>query len=1115
MKNILRNSLAIVILITFFLVVFINSTIIVAPYLQRHASNVEVWASKVFGKNVRVGKIEGGTFGLEPVIKLKDVVLTDSETNHELLKIKELQLGLDVIGSLSQWRLEPGLIIIDGTSIFLALNEDGSVKASSLGKYNSKNSSNGGVSSTLPNAISWLITKGKIVLKNVDITIQKSSGETLHFSNLNLELINYVNHRDLSTNGTFSDKTLFPLATNFVLNLQIRGDIRDPKTLNVKGSVRLQNFQVNMDGQSPMAFENFLPWVGHINFDLSHIIYSNGAVFRQPLSLDNISGIIDWQKKQNGWHVELDTTKLQNSQLQAHGKILADFIDGVQSPSVDMTMSFLVQDIANLKNLYPAHIMNKELLAWLDQAFPEGRSVSGSLILKGALQDFPFDDPQRGKFLIDTKVNDITLHYFHDWPPLKHIYGSMIFTGRSMHIRANSANIIDVPVSNVTTDIDDLARANLVVNGIVNTDSANGLNFLDMSPLHEKFGNEFHEISMHGPMQLQLKLEIPLTSAIKNEAQFSGAIKLSDNILQAAQWNLEISKLQGGLIFDNDKLSSQNLTAELFNKPIAIDVSSQNEPTNEKKSAHLNKIQFEDNLTIQELQKLSGFSLAKYLSGAANYQFGFNMYSAPFTNKNNVTIVSDLNGVEINLPEPFKKSAETSHQFQLKFNYAADQPQLSLGYDNKIHGIFAFQKRAELTNLKFFSGELLFGRENATLPNVPGLQIIGALSKLDFDAWKTFLFPTNAKTKGKEPSSQSLKISKIKLAIDDLNIFSQHEPSVKINATYKSPRMLIAVSNPNFDGTITLPDAFPNLPLQCNFHRFYLKQNLDSNQSLFPTDSTLTPQKVPPFSFVANNFRYKNNSFGYVAFSVIPYSDGKKGVSLNKIKITSPDFKMEGIGRWETENKVERSFLEGNVTSNNVGDALKHWGFTNNLVHGIGSANIAFNWIGPFYDPTLAKTVGNISFAVQNGTIVNLDKGTDAKMGISRILNILSLQSLPRRLTLDFSDLVKEGFSFDTLKGNLKLQDTNIYTNDTELDGSVAKVKATGRIGISAKDFDMVLQVFPNITSSLPVIATVAGGPVAGAATWLANKVILTKGVGQFTSYKYIIKGPWAKPNIQ
>ena len=62
--------------------------------------------------------------------------------------------------------------------------------------------------------------------------------------------------------------------------------------------------------------------------------------------------------------------------------------------------------------------------------------------------------------------------------------------------------------------------------------------------------------------------------------------------------------------------------------------------------------------------------------------------------------------------------------------------------------------------------------------------------------------------------------------------------------------------------------------------------------------------------------------------------------------------------------------------------------------------------------------------------------------------------------------------------------------------------------------YDLELQVYPYITASLPVVASIAGGPLAGVATWAASHVI-NKGMQQVSAYTYKVTGPWGSPQVK
>ena len=165
------------------------------------------------------------------------------------------------------------------------------------------------------------------------------------------------------------------------------------------------------------------------------------------------------------------------------------------------------------------------------------------------------------------------------------------------------------------------------------------------------------------------------------------------------------------------------------------------------------------------------------------------------------------------------------------------------------------------------------------------------------------------------------------------------------------------------------------------------------------------------------------------------------------------------------------------------------------------------------YNPDVKTLNGTVNLQLNKGRIINLSSSTETELGLGRVLNLFSLQTLPRRLMGDFSDLTDAGFSFDVMKGDFNLQQGNGYTTNAYLDGPVAKVMMKGRIGFGNKDYDLILSVAPYVTGSLPAVATVAGGPIVGAVAWVANKLI-SPVVSHIMTYDYHVTGSWDNPVI-
>ena len=91
---------------------------------------------------------------------------------------------------------------------------------------------------------------------------------------------------------------------------------------------------------------------------------------------------------------------------------------------------------------------------------------------------------------------------------------------------------------------------------------------------------------------------------------------------------------------------------------------------------------------------------------------------------------------------------------------------------------------------------------------------------------------------------------------------------------------------------------------------------------------------------------------------------------------------------------------------------------------------------------------------------------------MAKLLGVLSLQSLPRRLALDFRDLFSEGFAFDFVRGDVAIEDGIAATNNLQMKGVNAAVLMEGRADIERETQDLKVVVVPEINAGTASLAT-------------------------------------------
>jgi len=146
---------------------------------------------------------------------------------------------------------------------------------------------------------------------------------------------------------------------------------------------------------------------------------------------------------------------------------------------------------------------------------------------------------------------------------------------------------------------------------------------------------------------------------------------------------------------------------------------------------------------------------------------------------------------------------------------------------------------------------------------------------------------------------------------------------------------------------------------------------------------------------------------------------------------------------------------------------------------------------------------------VRNGKITGTS-GVD-KLHIFGLLNI---ETITKRLRLDFSDLFDSGVSFDKIKGAVFFNEGLINLNSpVVIDGPSANFTLNGAINVPNKYVDLNMDVSLPIAQNLPTISLLLGQPALAGAIYLFDKLVGKK-IMKFSNLRYNIEGPFDAPVV-
>jgi len=232
------------------------------------------------------------------------------------------------------------------------------------------------------------------------------------------------------------------------------------------------------------------------------------------------------------------------------------------------------------------------------------------------------------------------------------------------------------------------------------------------------------------------------------------------------------------------------------------------------------------------------------------------------------------------------------------------------------------------------------------------------------------------------------------------------------------------------------------------------------------------------------------------------------GLIMNNLVISGADTVLTANGQWQVENDEQVTQLTAKLKTERFSDLLTDLGYSTGFDAGESSNKAALEWRGNPLQFSVGKLNGSMTIKISKGQL------EDVSPGAGRIFGLLSLQALPRRLTLDFSDLFKKGFSFDRIKGNFLIEQGDAYTTDLYLDGPAARIDVSGRAGLTTRDYDQLITVTPDLTGSLPLAGALLGGPIAGGVVFALDK-LLRPAIDDITRYQYTVTGSWDDPKVE
>ncbi len=175
---------------------------------------------------------------------------------------------------------------------------------------------------------------------------------------------------------------------------------------------------------------------------------------------------------------------------------------------------------------------------------------------------------------------------------------------------------------------------------------------------------------------------------------------------------------------------------------------------------------------------------------------------------------------------------------------------------------------------------------------------------------------------------------------------------------------------------------------------------------------------------------------------------------------------------------------------------------------GKGSISGQVGWQGSplaLHPPSLD---GELSLDLERGQFLQADPG------LAKLLGVLSLQALPRRLTLDFRDIFSQGFAFDSVRGDARIAQGVISSDNLQMKGVNAAVLLEGSADLERETQDLKALVIPELNAGGASLMAGLFNPAVGLGSFVAQYLI-GKPLQAAATQQFHVSGSWYDPKVE
>ncbi|MDC1286559.1 YhdP family protein [Gammaproteobacteria bacterium] len=814
-----------------------------------------------------------------------------------------------------------------------------------------------------------------------------------------------------------------------------------------------------------------------------------GDQFRGPLQTDsiNMQATADLQPSGN-LLLAVDNIQLHNPDLSAIGRLRLE-TDGDNAPFMYLRASFSDANASRTSKYLPVKLMSDKITEWLDRGIIDGFVPAGDLQFHGRLRDIRQLARERAvEFFVDFSVQRAEIFFAPGWLPAKNGKGQVLFHNVGVEFDLEHASYEHIDVIKVRGGIANFEHAVLDLAIQVEAPAEDAVRVWGDTPVGERFRDTLAGLQdFQGDVSSAIDIHLPLGLDL-DERKVSVEVDFQNAAARVPDWGLDLSQITGRLKVTEESIAASNISARFFGDPVTIDINSDDSAVN-------TQVAVQGNLASANLLRRMPPNLAEAVTGNSDWLVQLDVagdaapQGSPFLQ---IKASSDLEETSVALPLPFRINASDAIGISTEVDFYPQQIRFTskLGTDILGRGSVTSADDGDyrLEGLEVaFSSQLVAERP-------AGINLHGRIAALNLDDWQAFFTGSGA--------DDPLLLRSVQLGVDRVQAFGREIELLVFELQQVDQRFLGVVDSSIIKGSFEIPletSSFNPMTIDLDF--------LDIKQLDEEPRQTLKPSSLPAVRLTSNSVRYHDMLFTDLLFEANPNGEV---FEIAMFSLWHDALQFKGSGQWQYDALESRhlSRVIVKLDGPELGASMADLGFGNSMSGGTIEFIGDFSWPAPFFGFGLEALTGDAQMKITDGVLNNVEPGT------GRFVGLLSLTALPRRLSLDFSDVLIDGMAFDNISGNYRIDNGILHTKNTRMDGPAAKIKISGKTGIINRDYDQIIRITPNIRQTLPLLGVVAASSTVGWGLLLLQNLFKTA-IDDAVEVEYHVTGSWDVPEIE